>query len=202
LKDKKVRKELGQHTEDEALENLQHKYDLLCDSIEGDHFNPGIFDASIPTAAHVNRAETEEEQVEELLKAGKAFSASGQWNMCESRIGNAGVTIKAQKRQLELNENARLKVANKKNEAQSKVLEKALSALEKFELDSQSMTDKDWGDVIRWVLPAANVDFRLKDLKKKDDILAKLAALPKCWTTYIPCAQQQAVPAAVETTPI
>jgi len=202
LKDKKVRKELGQHTEDEALENLQHKYDLLCDSIEGDHFNPGIFDASIPTAAHVNRAETEEEQVEELLKAGKAFSASGQWNMCESRIGNAGVTIKAQKRQLELNENARLKVANKKNEAQSKVLEKALSALEKFELDSQSMTDKDWGDVIRWVLPAANVDFRLKDLKKKDDILAKLAALPKCWTTYIPCAQQQAVPAAVETTPV
>jgi hypothetical protein len=202
LKDKKVRKELGQHTEDEALENLQHKYDLLCDSIEGDHFNPGIFDASIPTAAHINRAETEEEQVEELLKAGKAFSTSGQWNMCESRIGNAGVTIKAQKRQLELNENARLKVANKKNEAQSKVLEKALSALEKFELDSQSMTDKDWGDVIRWVLPAANVDFRLKDLKKKDDILAKLAALPKCWTTYIPCAQQQAVPAAVETTPI
>ncbi len=46
-----------------------------------------------------------------------------------------------------------------------KELEKALSALEKFELDSQSMTDKDWGDVIRWVLPAANVDFRLKDLK-------------------------------------
>jgi hypothetical protein len=63
LKDKKVRKELGQHTEDEALENLQHKYDLLCDFIEGDSFNLGIFDASIPTAAqHVNRAETEEEQ--------------------------------------------------------------------------------------------------------------------------------------------
>jgi hypothetical protein len=28
--------------------------------------------------------------VEELLKAGKAFSASGQWNLCDSRIGNAG----------------------------------------------------------------------------------------------------------------
>jgi hypothetical protein len=54
-----------------------------------------------------------------------------------------------------------------KNEAQSKGLEKALSALEKFESDSQSMTDKDWGDVIKWVLPAANVDFCLKDLKKR-----------------------------------
>ena len=115
LKDKKVRKELGQHKEDEALENLQRKYDLLRDSHEGDRFNPGIFDASIPTAAHVNRADTEEEQVEEMLKAGKAFSASGQWNLCESRIGNAGVTIRAQKRQLELNENARLKIVNKKN---------------------------------------------------------------------------------------
>ena len=124
LKDKKVRKELGHqhHTEDEALENLQHKYDLLCDANEGDRFNPGIFDASIPTAAHVNRADTEEEQVEELLKAGKAFSASGQWNLCESRIGNAGVIIKAQKRQLELNENARLKVANKKMRLNQKCL--------------------------------------------------------------------------------
>ena len=82
------------------------------------------------------------------------------------------------------------------------MLEKALIALEKFELDGQSMTDKDWGDVIRWVLPAANVDFRLQDLKKKDDIITKLATLPKCWTAYIPRAQQQAVPAAVEITPV
>ena len=200
LKDKKVRKELGQHTEDEALEDLQRKYDLLRDSHEGDGFNPGIFDASIPTAAHVNRADTEEQQVEELLKAGKAFLASGQWNLCESRIGNAGVTIRAQKRQLELNKNARLKIVNKKNEAQSKLLERALIALEKYEFDEQSMNDKDWGEVIRWVLPAAKVEFRLKDLKKKNDILVKLATLPRCWTSYIPRPQQQqAVPAPVET---
>jgi hypothetical protein len=203
LNDKKVRKELGQHTEDETLENLQVKYDQLRTSTEADGFNPGIFDASIPTAAHVNRADTEEEQVEELLKAGKAFSASGQWNLCDSRIGNAGVTIRAQKRQLELNENARLKIVNKKNEAHSKMLERALIALEKYEFDAQSMNDKDWGDVIRWVLPAANVDFRLKDLKKKADILVKLATLPRCWTSYIPRPQQQQdVPAPVEAAPV
>jgi hypothetical protein len=79
------------------------------------------------------------------------------------------------------------------------MLEKAVSALDKFELHNHSMTDKDWGDVIRWVLPAANVDFLLKDLKKKDEIMAKLATLPKCWTTYIPRTQQAAV-AAVQTT--
>ena len=48
------------------------------------------------------------------------------------------------------------------------------------------MSDKDWGDIIRSVLPEAKVDFRLKDLKKKDQILTKLATLPRQWTMYIP----------------
>ena len=57
-------------------------------------------------------------------------SASGQWNLCESRTGNAGVTIMAQKKQLEINENARLLVvANKRGEAQAKALDKAQTAL-------------------------------------------------------------------------
>jgi hypothetical protein len=75
------------------------------------------------------------------------------------------------------------------------MLEKAVSALDKFELHNYSMTDKDWVDVIRWLLPAANVDFLLKDLRKKNEIMAKLAMLLKCWTTYIPRRQQTAVAA-------
>ena len=42
------------------------------------------------------------------------------------------------------------------------------------------------GDVIRWVLPKAKVEFLLKDLKKKEQIVAKLATLPNIWTSYIP----------------
>ncbi|KAI2497095.1 hypothetical protein MHU86_17412 [Fragilaria crotonensis] len=169
LKDKKVRKELGQRKADEQLENLQR------------------------------RAETEDKQAEELVENGKAFSVAGQWNHCQSRIGNAGVTIRAQKMQLELNETARTKVANKKSEAQLKALEKAQIALAKFEFDSHSMNDKDWGDVIRWVLPEAKVEFLLKDLKKKEDILAKLATLPNSWTTYIP-RREHTLPAVPTTT--
>ena len=97
-----------------------------------------------------------------------------------------------------MNENARLKVADKKSEAQLRAREKAQSALDKFAFDSGSMNDKDWGDVIRWVLPQAKVDFLLKDLKKKEDILAKLATLPNNWTTYIP--RREALPAAPTTT--
>jgi hypothetical protein len=198
LKDKTVRKELGQRKADEQLENLQRRYDLPVDSLEGDGFNAEIFDLEIP-AAHVIRAETEDKQAEELVENRKAFSAAGQWNHCQSQIGNAGVTIRAQKMQLELNETARTKVANKKNEAQLKALEKAQIALVKFEFDSHSMNNKDWGDVIRWVLPEAKVEFLLKDLKKKEDILAKLATLPNSWTTYIP-RREHTLPAVPTTT--
>jgi hypothetical protein len=66
-----------------------------------------------------------------------------------------------------LNENTRLKVADKKSEAQLRAREKAQSALKKFEFDSGSMNDKDWGDMMRWVLPQSKVDFLLKDLKKR-----------------------------------
>jgi hypothetical protein len=95
LKDKKVRKELGQQKADEQLENLQRRYDLLVDSFEGDGFYAGMFDLEIPTVAHVIRAETEDLLAEELVKNRKAFSSiSAQWNHGDFRIGYAGVTIK------------------------------------------------------------------------------------------------------------
>ena len=152
----------------------------------------------MPSAVHVDRASTAEQQVEELLKSGKAFSASGQWNMCDSRIGNAGVTLMAQKRQLALNKDARLKIVEKKAQASAKALQKAQQALEKYLLNENSLNEKDWGDVIRWVLPEAKVEFLLKDLKKKEQIVAKLATLPNNWVTYIPNAA--AVPVVAVTT--
>ena len=99
----------------------------------------------------------------------------------------------AQKRQIALNEEARLKIVEKKMQANTKALQKAQQALEKYQANENSLNDKDWGDVVRWVLPEAKVEFRLKDLKKKEQIIAKLATLPNDWVTYIPTAA--AVPA-------
>ena len=193
MKNRRVRKELGQVNKDAVLEDIQMRYDVLVHDIEGKGFNPGIYDAAIPSAAHVQRAETEDAQVEELLKSGKAFSASGQWNFCESRIGNAGVTLRAQKIQLQRNEAVKENAATKKSEAQFKALDKAQTALVKYELDQGSLTDMDWGHIIRWVLPEAKVPFLLKDLKKRDQIVAKLATLPNLWITYIPRREVAAV---------
>ncbi len=69
--------------------------------------------------------------------------------------------------------------------------------LVKYKFDVQSLTKKDWGNVVRWVLPEAKVPFLLKHLKKREQILAKLATLPNDWTTYIPYTE--AVPIATGT---
>jgi hypothetical protein len=47
-------------------------------------------------------------------------------------------------------------------------------------------TDKDWVDIIRWVFPQSKATGLMKDLKKAEAIVAKLASLDREWTTYIP----------------
>jgi hypothetical protein len=159
---------------------------MLIGTVEGHGFNPEKFDTAIPrTAAHVAMSTNRRGTHGGVAQTGEAFSASRQWNFCDSGIGNAGATIRAQKNQLEWNETVRTEAANKKSKAQLRALEKALSRLAKFELNSHLMNEMDSGDVIRWVLPETQVEFLLKDLKKKQQILAKLATLPQDWTTYI-----------------
>ncbi len=47
------------------------RYNVLVNDIERKGFNAGIYDSAIPFAAHVQRAETEDAQVEGLLKKEK-----------------------------------------------------------------------------------------------------------------------------------
>ena len=93
-----------------------------------------------------------------------------------------------QQQHLQINEAAGAKAVDKKSEAMLKVLDKMQTALLKFEVNAATLTEKDWGDEIRWELPEAKVEFLvLKDLKKREQILAKLATLPCKWMTYTPC---------------
>jgi hypothetical protein len=47
-----------------------------------------------------------------------------------------------------------------------KTSQKAQAAFAKYRIDEGSLTEKDWGDLVRWVLPEVKVSFLLKDLKK------------------------------------
>jgi hypothetical protein len=162
------------------------KYNELVNEVELVGFNPGIFDAEVPTAKHVERVEDEDEQVRQLLAQKGAFCSSALWNVCGTRVGNAGVVLRAQKEQLALDAAKAAAVEKKRDDEKAVKLTKARAALRKYHDNTSSLTDKDWGDVIRWVLPAAGVSFLVKDYQKKDVIIAKLETLEQAWTSFIP----------------
>lgn len=185
---KKVRHELGQQgfARANALEDLQKRYDDLVAVAESHGLNAGVFDATIPVAARTQRVTNEDEQVKTLCDSKISFSAGGLWNTIGTRIGNAHVVLRAQKEQVDLE--AAKSAAQEQNRAdrRAKILVSAQTALQKYRQNSSAMTDKDWVDIIRWVLPESKATGLMKDLKKTEAIVAKLASLDHEWTTYIP----------------
>jgi hypothetical protein len=186
IKHKKVRHELGQREKDLLLEEVQTSYGDLVDGADLHGLNAGIFDATIPVAKHVEREVEEEDQVKKLLATKGSFSASALWNVCGTRIGNASVVLRAQKEQLDLEAKNVESQSKSKVKRRAKLLVNARQAMDKHERSPATMLDKDWIDIIRWVLSESNADGLLKDLRKKDAIVAKLESLEQDKKSYIP----------------
>ena len=185
---KKVRHELGQQglARANALEDLQQRYDDLVAEAEDHGLNAGVFDATIPVASRTQRVTDEDEQVRTLRNDKNAFSAGGLWNTIGTRIGNARVVLRAQKEQVDLEAAKSAAQEQSRVDRRAKTLVSAQIALQKYQQNSSVMTDKDWVDIIRWVLPESKATGLMKDLKKAEAIVAKLASLDREWTTYIP----------------
>jgi len=186
--DKKVRHELNQrpHCRNEQLETLQQSYVNLVEQADVAGLNSGIFDASIPVAKDLIREADEASQIKKLVETKGAFSASALWNVCGTRIGNAEVVLRAQKQQLENDVRKAAAVSTAKQERRAKYLHAAQLALQKSQQTPERMNDKDWIDIIRWVLPESKADGLLRDFRKRDAIVAKLESLQQPWMTYIP----------------
>ena len=153
VKNRKVRHELGQRERDESLEELQVQYDRLVDMAEEHGLNAGVFDGRIPVATHVERGVDEADQVRQLLAKKGSFSASALWNVCGTRIGNASVVLRAQREQLALDGEKIAAQSQTKIERRAKQLQAAQRSLQKHETNPATMNDKDWIDIIKWVLP-------------------------------------------------
>jgi hypothetical protein len=124
-----------------------------------------------------------------LLAQKGAFSASALWNICGTRVGNAHVALRAQKEQIAKNDAKISKQSQSRLDRQAKLLQNVQSALDKYKNggnDNNALNEKEWGDIVRWVLPLAKVPGLMRDLKKREAIVARLNALEKHWTTYIP----------------
>jgi hypothetical protein len=184
-----TRHELGQANVNEDLENLQVSYSEVVALAEKVGINPGIFDSEIPVAQHLNRAIDEDEQeVRKLLVAERGgLTACSMWKHCGTRIGNSRLALRAQRELIAIDEAKNSLVTQNRLGRQTKLLENAQHALAKYRTQgSSTLTNKDWGDIVRWVLPEAKVPGLMRDLKNRDTIIAKLATLERDWTTYIP----------------
>ena len=185
--DKKVRHELGQANVNEDLENLQVSYSEVVAQAEKVGINPGIFDSEIPVAQRLNRAVDEDEQVRRLVAERGGLTAGSLWKHCGTRVGNSRVALRAQRELIAIDEAKNSLVTQNRSGRQAKLLENAQLALAKYRTQgSSTLTNKDWGDIVRWVLPEAKVPGLMRDLKTRDVIIAKLATLERDWTTYIP----------------
>jgi len=190
IQDKKVRHELGQALQDKALEDLHKSYTGVVSQADEEGLNAGIFDGRIPVAKQVNRELDEDDQVKMLVETKGSFSAGALWNVCGTRIGNASVVLRAQTEHLALEANKAASTSQSKLQRRAKLLLAARQALLKHENAPTTMTDKDWIDIIRWVLPESNADGLLKDLRKKDVIIQKLLSLDRDWKLYIPTVDE------------
>jgi hypothetical protein len=126
---------------------------------------------------HVEREEDEEIQVQKLLATKGSFSVGALWNTCGTRIVNASVVLRsAQTAQqlLALEANKLATQSQSKSQRRAKLLLLAQQALLKHKNAPKTMTDKDWIEIIRWVLlHKSNADGLLKDPQKKDVIMKK-----------------------------
>ena len=126
---------------------------------------------------HVEREEDEEIQVQKLLATKGSFSVGALWNTCGTRIVNASVVLRAAQtaQLLALEANNKLATQSQsKSQRRAKLLLLAQQALLKHKNAPTTMTDKDWIEIIRWVLHESNADGLLKDLRKKDAIMQKI----------------------------
>ncbi|KAI2497424.1 hypothetical protein MHU86_17082 [Fragilaria crotonensis] len=94
------------------------------------------------------------------------------------------------KAQIALNDARSLQQSQCRLDRQAKLLLSAQTVLAKYKTfggDNSALNEKDWGDMVRSVLPEAKVPGLMRDLKKRDAIIAKLKnTLERDWTTYIP----------------
>jgi hypothetical protein len=185
-----VRHELGQSCANKALEDLQARYDDLVLAAEQQGLNEGVFDASIPVSRRLERVKDEDAQVQQLLaQKVVVFSESALRNICGTRVGNARAALRAIPEQIAMNDAKISKQAQSRLDRHAKLLQNAQSALDKYKNGGNNniaLNKKDWGDIVQWNLPVAKVPGLMSNLKKREAIIAKLNALDKHWTTYIP----------------
>ena len=144
----------------------------------------GIFDAEIPTATTLRRKETQEEQVKALVDRKGGFSVSAIYTNIGTMYVISSAVLKAQRIQLEQQQEARNIRAKKKNATQNKRLADAQVVRGKHER-GEKLSAADLKTIVMYVLPLSKSTDAPSRYSTKDQCVRRLEELPNPWWTYI-----------------
>ena len=144
----------------------------------------GIFDAEIPTATTLRRKETQEEQVKALVDRKGGFSASAIYTNIGTMCVTSGAVLKAQRMQLEQQQEAKVVKAKKKSATKNKRLADAQVVRGKHER-GEKLSAADLKTIVMYVLPLSKSTDAPSRYSTKDQCLRRLEELPNPWWTYV-----------------
>ena len=194
LSNKKLRHELGQSDRETVQTNgsdklastsvkeLNEEYELIKDKLKEEGYNQDIFDVNIPQAYKAQRKDTEEQQVEELVKKGATFSASGIFMNTGSMLITSDALLSASKQVLDNRNKAKQDKVDKESDKAESIKLKAIEAYDVFKA-STSKGDKTsvatYTKMLKYLLVATESSDKISSFKTKTQIMARIMDIDK-----------------------
>ena len=185
LKNKQVRREINEtNPQDTKLENLQLEYECAKSDLARDGFNYEVLSEEIPKATKIRRKETEKEQMEELLKNKKTFSASGIFMHTKNMVFNSETLLKAERITLAQMKDKKQAACEKAASGELKVTAEALAACEFYKNNPISkVLAPHWKAICRFILTETKDEACISHFKKVQDVKDKLEEMG--WKGYM-----------------
>ena len=179
LHNKKVRHILGDgggnSNNSEKINSLSIEYTTLKHKAKDEGMNIELFALSIP-CFHKNPVlqKTEDEQIDKLVNKKGAFQHGSQWVCLGTQLHGSSALIKAQVKQLQLEEEMRDATAEKlqSNELDKHI--KAKAAFDMYKLYQKNLKKEDWKDIVKFILPIIHPNTAPSKLQSVKKIKEKL----------------------------
>ena len=156
LDNKKVRHEIDEsvpNNHSNNVEELQQKYNAIKVKLHEEGFNNECFDIIVPKAFKMKRLKENKDRIKMLIEKGATFSTSGLFIHTGNMVITADELTSAQKQHLDLVEQKKSDVIDKKNAAMLEVKINAVALAKKADhLGNDKLLLKDWKIILKYVL--------------------------------------------------
>ena len=180
LQSVQVRQEINEsNPQDSKLEQLQLDYELAKSNAKACGLNEDAFNLEIPIAKAIERKETSEDQVQELLKNKAAFKAGGLFLHTKNMLFNSKTIIEAERRTLKAVQDKKDHQVHKKTAEQVKIQTEACEAYARIKNDpTYKVLAPDFRAILRHVLVVMKDPSVISSYKNNQMVQEKLLTIP------------------------